>query len=133
MLLEFSLHHNHEEDSAFVPAAKPGHSPIINVIAKGHRLAKPKELGLNEHGSRPHTYMARLGRTVNFAFRESQSQSAIESQIASDNGTQRAPFVLAGKSAGKKQKYASATITLVGSSTHPHTNLLCHFPFAADQ
>ena len=30
-------------------------------------------------------------------------------EIATDNGTQRAPFVLAGKSAGKRQKYAAAT------------------------
>ena len=91
-LLVFSLHHHDEEDSAFVPAPEPAYSPIINVIAKRNRLAKPKELCLNVHGSLPHTSMARLGRTVNFAFRESQSQSAIESQIASDNGTQRAPL-----------------------------------------
>jgi hypothetical protein len=55
-LLVFSLHHHDEEDSAFVPTAKPGHSPIIDTIAKSHRLAKPKELCLNVHGySRPHT------------------------------------------------------------------------------
>jgi hypothetical protein len=34
--------------------------------------------------------------------------------VASDIGTQRAPFVLAGKSAGKKQKYASATNRQLG-------------------
>jgi hypothetical protein len=71
-LLVFSLHHNDEEDSAFVPAAEPAHSPIIDTIAERHRLAKPKEFGLNVHGySRPDTSMARLGRTVNSAFRES--------------------------------------------------------------
>jgi len=32
-LLVFSLQHNDEEDAAFVPAAKPGHSPIIDTIA----------------------------------------------------------------------------------------------------
>jgi hypothetical protein len=47
----FSLHHDDEEDSAFVAAAEPAHSPIIDLIAKRHRLAKPKELGLNVHGS----------------------------------------------------------------------------------
>ncbi|HLM98523.1 MAG TPA: hypothetical protein VK335_04540 [Bryobacteraceae bacterium] len=58
--------HNDEEDSAFVPAAEPAHLPIIDTIAERHRLAKPKELGLNVHGnSRPNTSMARLERTVN--------------------------------------------------------------------
>ena len=33
----------------------------------------------------------------------------IAAEIASVIGTQRAPFVLAGKSAGKRQKYAAAT------------------------
>lgn len=64
-LLGFSLHHHDEEDSAFVPAAEPTYSPIIDTIAERHRLAKPKELGLNVHGSLPHTSMARLVRTVN--------------------------------------------------------------------
>jgi len=67
----FSLHHHDEEDSAFVPAAEPADPPIIDTIAQQHRLAKPKELCLNVHGySRPHTSMARLGRTVNPAFCE---------------------------------------------------------------
>jgi hypothetical protein len=61
----FSLHHHDEEDSAFVPAAEPADPPIIDTIAQRHRLAKPKELCLNVHGSRPNTSMARLGRTVN--------------------------------------------------------------------
>lgn len=70
-MLVFSLHHNHKEDPIFVPAAEPAHPPIIDMIAKRHRLAKPKELGLNVHGLRPHTSMAQLGRTVNVPFRES--------------------------------------------------------------
>jgi hypothetical protein len=70
-LLAFSLHHHDEEHSAFVPAAEPAHSPIIDTIAQGNRLAKPKELCLYVHGLRPHTSMARLRRTVNSAFRES--------------------------------------------------------------
>src|SRR6266852_2196480 len=62
-LLVFSLHHDNEEDSAFVPAAEPGDPPIIDTIAERHRLAKPKELGLNVHGhSRPHTSMASMRR-----------------------------------------------------------------------
>ena len=40
-LLVFSLHHNDEEDSAFVPAAEPADSPIIDMIAERRRLAKP--------------------------------------------------------------------------------------------
>ncbi len=32
-LLVFSFHHHDEEDSAFVPAAEPAHSPIIDTIA----------------------------------------------------------------------------------------------------
>jgi len=60
--------HNDEEDSAFVPAAEPAHLPIVHTIAERQRLPKPKELGLNVHGnSRPNTFMARLGRTVNRA------------------------------------------------------------------
>jgi hypothetical protein len=59
--------HNDEEDSALVPAAEPAHLPIIDAIAQRHRLAKPKELGLNVHGSLSHTSMARLERTVNSA------------------------------------------------------------------
>ena len=50
-LLVFSLHHHDEKDSAFVPAADPGDPPIIDTIAERHRPAKPKELGLNVHGS----------------------------------------------------------------------------------
>jgi hypothetical protein len=61
--------HNDEEDPAPVPAAEPADLPIIDTIAQGHRLAKPKELGLNVHGnSRPNTSMARLGRRVNPRF-----------------------------------------------------------------
>ena len=57
--------HNDEEDSAFVPSSEPADPPIIDMIAERHRLAKPKELGLNVHGnSRPNTSMALLGRTV---------------------------------------------------------------------
>jgi hypothetical protein len=49
--------------------AEPADPPIINVITQRHRLAKPKELGLNVHGnSRPNTSMARLGRQVNPPF-----------------------------------------------------------------
>ena len=49
-LFLFSLHHNDEEDSAFVPAAEPANAPVIDTIAQRYRLAKPKELGLNVHG-----------------------------------------------------------------------------------
>ena len=73
-----ALHHNDEEDSAFVPAAEPAHPPIIDTVAKRHRLAKSKELGLKVHGSRPHTSMARLGRTVNSAFRESPEGTLLD-------------------------------------------------------
>ena len=70
-LLVFSLHHHDEEDSAFVPAAEPRDPPIIDTIAERHRLAKPKELGLNVYGHlRPHTLMARLARTVKAAVGE---------------------------------------------------------------
>jgi hypothetical protein len=70
--------HDNEEDSAFVPAAEPADSPIIDTVAQRQRLAKPKELGLNVHGySRPHTSMARLGRTVNSAFRESPAAALL--------------------------------------------------------
>jgi hypothetical protein len=94
-LLVFSLHHHDEKDAAFIPAAEPGHPPIINMFAKRHRLTKPKELCLNVHGALPHTSMARSGRTVNPAFRESSeaallhanhSQPAVDSQIDADNG-----------------------------------------------
>jgi hypothetical protein len=61
-LLVFSLHHHDEEDAAFVPAAEPAHSPIINMIAQRHRRAKPKEPCLNVHGLRPHTSMASMRR-----------------------------------------------------------------------
>ena len=61
----------HEEDSAFVPAAEPADPPIIDTIAQRHPLAKPKEFGSNAHGSCPDTSIARLGRTVKPAFRES--------------------------------------------------------------
>jgi hypothetical protein len=55
-----------EEDSVFIPSAEPHDPPIIDTIAERHRLAMPKELGLNVHGnSRPATFMAPLGRTVN--------------------------------------------------------------------
>ena len=58
--------HDDEEDSPFVPAPEPADPPIIDTIAERHRLAKPKELGLNVHGnSRPNTSMAPLVRTVN--------------------------------------------------------------------
>jgi hypothetical protein len=76
-LLVFSLHHNDEEDAAFVSAAEPAHSPIPDKIAKSHRLAKPKELCLNVHGLRPHTPMARLERTVNLAFHESSAAALL--------------------------------------------------------
>ena len=69
-LLVFSLHHHDEEDSAFVPAAEPAHSPIIDMIAQRRRLAKPKELGLNVHGALPHASMARLGRTATLIARD---------------------------------------------------------------
>ena len=60
--------HNDEEDSAFIPAAEPADPPIIDTIAERHRLAKPKELGLNVHdNSRPNTSIALLRRTVNLA------------------------------------------------------------------
>jgi hypothetical protein len=63
-LYDFALHHHDEEDSAFVPAAEPADSPIIDKIAE-RAGSKPKELGLNVHGYlRPDTSMARLGRTV---------------------------------------------------------------------
>jgi len=63
--------HDNEEDSAFVPAAEPADSPIIDTIAERHRLAKAKEFGLNVHGHlRPHTLMARLARTVKAAVGE---------------------------------------------------------------
>jgi len=76
-LLVFSLHHHDEEHAAFVPAADPAHSPIIDAIAQRHRPAKPKELCLNVHGnSRPHTSIARMTRTVNVRFRES-SEAAL--------------------------------------------------------
>jgi hypothetical protein len=74
-LLAFSLRHHDEEDVAFVPTAEPAHPPIIDEISKRHTLAKPKELGLNVHGSHPHTSMARLGRTVNSAFGESPERN----------------------------------------------------------
>src|SRR5713101_5170194 len=85
-LLLFSLHHNDEEDSAFVPAAEPADSPIIDTIAQRHRLAKAKELGLNVHNYlRPHTSMARLGRTVNSAFRESSAAALLNvNQFSAD-------------------------------------------------
>jgi len=35
-----SFHHKDKEDSAFVPAAEPADSPIIDTIAQRHRLAK---------------------------------------------------------------------------------------------
>jgi len=51
--------HDHEEDSAPIAAAEPADPPIIDTIAERHRLAKPKELGLNVHAnSRPNTSMA---------------------------------------------------------------------------
>jgi hypothetical protein len=62
-VLEFSLHHNDEEDAAFVPAAEPADPPIINMIAQGHRLAKSTELGLNVH-VQTHAWLRRAG-TVN--------------------------------------------------------------------
>src|SRR5882672_2652907 len=56
-LFVLSLHHHDEKDAAFVPAAEPADSPIIDTIAERHRLAKAKELGLNVHGHlRPHTH-----------------------------------------------------------------------------
>ncbi len=64
----FSLHHHHEHDSAFVPAAEPAHSPIIDAIAQRHRSAKAKEFGLKVHGYlRSDTSMAPPARTVNSA------------------------------------------------------------------
>jgi hypothetical protein len=60
--------HDDEEDPAFVPSAEPADPPIIDMIAERHRLAKPKELGLNVHdNSRPNTSIALLRRTVNVA------------------------------------------------------------------
>jgi len=94
-LLVFSLHHHDEEDSAFVPAAQPAHPPIIDTIAERHRLGKPKELGPNVHGSsRPHTSIARMGRTVKgpsanrpppHCYMLISSRPAFESQIDADN------------------------------------------------
>ena len=70
-MLVFSLHHHDEEDSAFVPAAEPADSTIIDTIAERRRRAKPKELGLNVHGHlRPYTLMARPARTVKAAVGE---------------------------------------------------------------
>jgi hypothetical protein len=37
----FFLHHHDEKDAAFVPAAEPADSPIIDTIAERQRLAKP--------------------------------------------------------------------------------------------
>jgi hypothetical protein len=62
-LLEFSLHHNDEEDAPFVPSTEPAHPPIINMIAQQHRLANPKELCLNLH-VQTHAWLRRAG-TVN--------------------------------------------------------------------
>ena len=39
-LLVFSLHYNDEEGAAFVSAAEPADSPIIDMIAQRHRLVK---------------------------------------------------------------------------------------------
>src|SRR5882724_5526313 len=94
-LIVFSLRHHDEEDSAFVPAAEPADSPIIDTIAQRHQLAKAKELGLNVHGHlRPDTSIARLGRTVKgpSANRPQphccmliSSRPAFEAQIDADN------------------------------------------------
>jgi hypothetical protein len=79
----FFLHHHDEKDAAFVPAAEPADSPIIDTIAERHRLAKAKELGLNVHGLRPHTSIARLWETVNPAFRESPEAALFWSRLSS--------------------------------------------------
>ena len=97
-LLCFSLHHHDEEHAAFVPAADPRDSPIIDTIAQGNRPAKPKELCLNVHGnSRPHTFMALVWEESQAAFHESSEAallhahqvSASLARIASDNAPQR--------------------------------------------
>jgi hypothetical protein len=77
-LLGFSLHHHDEKDSAFVPAAAPAHPPIIDMIAKRHRLAKPKELGLNVHGSvHTHPWLGWSGQSTGFVERE-QARATIK-------------------------------------------------------
>jgi len=110
-LLCFSLHHHDEEDAAFVPAADPRDSPIIDTIAQGNRPAKPKELGLNLHGSvRPHTSMALVWEDSQAAFHESSEAallhahqlSASLARIASDNGEHRALTPLPGRQCDRR-------------------------------
>jgi hypothetical protein len=52
----------------------------------------------------------------------------IAAEIASVIGTQRAPFVLAGKSAGKKQKYSSATTRQLGLVNGAASGEICQMP-----
>jgi hypothetical protein len=51
-------HHDHEEDSAFIPAAKPARAPAIDQIPQNYGPSKPKELSLNCQCSSPNTPMA---------------------------------------------------------------------------
>jgi hypothetical protein len=36
---DYALHHDNEQDLAFIPSAQPTHSPAINAIAQYSRLA----------------------------------------------------------------------------------------------